>query len=330
MRAQLSIFLVVFGQLCTVAVAHQQQEQPTPLNQMLRNAEAAAKAAPSATAASAQSGVQLEAEISRIDDERRNAYLQNDAGTLDRILADDVTAITGIGTEDDKASILADVRSHDLTFKKFAYDHRKIRIYGETAVVTSHAEIAANYKGRDLTGKLLVSRVYAKQQGGWKLVAIQSTRIPEQVGVAIQDTAPRATVEHASTVVFVPAKQLASEIRKAPERRPSISWIDFVDTPKYSATVIRRTAPDRAEVHKVMTDVWYVIEGGGTLVTGGSLTNVSQTEPDELRGRTISGGEERQVGKGDFVMIQSGVPHWVRKIDGKELVYLVVKVASPE
>lgn len=327
MRVVLSILLVAFGELWAVAIA---EEQPTTLDQKLGDVKATAKAGPSAAPALARSDANLEAEVLRLDDERRNAYLQNDAGTLDRILADDVTAITGIGTEDDKASILADVRSHDLTFKKFAYDHRKIRIYGETAVVTSHAEIVANYKGRDLTGKLLVSRVYAKQQGGWKLVAIQSTKMPEQLSAGTKDTTNQATAKDAPRVIFVPARQLASEIHQAPERRPSTSWIDFVDTPMYSATVIRRTASDRAEVHKVMTDVWYVIEGAGTLVTGGSLTDASQTEPDELRGRTISGGEERRVEKGDFVMIQSGVPHWVRKIDGKELVYLVVKVASPE
>lgn len=285
---------------------------------------------PPANSAPPQLSTNLEDEVARIDDERRNAYLQNDAGALDRILADDVTAVAGIGSEDDKASILADVRSHDLTYKKLTYDHRKIRIYGDTAVVTSQAEIIANYKERDLSGKLLVTRVYAKQQGNWKLVAIQSTRIPPSVNVAAQDTTYQATAEVTSKVVFVPAKQLASEIHKAPERRPSISWIDFTDTPKYLASVIRRTAPDRAEIHKRMTDLWYVIEGGGVLVTGGSLTNANQTEPDELRGRSISGGEGRQIGKGDFVKIPAGVPHWVRKIDGKELVYLVVKVASPE
>jgi ketosteroid isomerase-like protein len=128
-----------------------------------------------------QSGANLEEEIARIDDERRNAYLRNDAATLDRILADDVTAVAGIGTEQDKTSILADVRSHSLQYKKFKYDRRKIRFYDDTAVVTSHVQVVANYKERDLSGKLLGTRVYAKQRGTWKLVAIQSTRIPQEV-----------------------------------------------------------------------------------------------------------------------------------------------------
>jgi mannose-6-phosphate isomerase-like protein (cupin superfamily) len=287
-------------------------------------------ASSSVAAASSQSHANVEAEIATIDDERRNAYLQNDAATLDRILADDVSAISGIGSEDGKAAILSDVKSYDLTYKKLTYDHRKIRIYGDTAVVTSHAEVVANYKEKDLTGKLLVTRVYAKQQGNWKLVAIQSTRIPEQVSTAGQDATYQATAEDTSKVLFVPAKQLDSEIHKAPESGPGVSFIDLIEyTSKGAASVTRRTRPGRADVHKRLTDMWYVIEGGGTLVTGGSLLEPTQTEADELRGQGITGGEERQIGKDDFVRIPAGVPHWVRKIDGKELVYLVVKVASP-
>jgi len=157
---------------------------------VISQAEAAAKAASPVAVASPQSERSLEAEVARIDDERRNAYLQGDAAALDRILADDVTAIAGIGVADSKASILADVRSRDLTYKKLTYDQQKIRIYGDTAVVTSHAEVVANYKDKDLSGELLVTRVYAKQQGAWKLVAIQSTRIPQPVSAG-ESPSPR-------------------------------------------------------------------------------------------------------------------------------------------
>jgi mannose-6-phosphate isomerase-like protein (cupin superfamily) len=135
--------------------------------------------------------------------------------------------------------------------------------------------------------------------------------------------------QDASKVIFVSAKQLHADIHKAPERAPHISLIDLVATPHYSAIVVRRTAPDRAELHQGMTDLWYVTEGGGTLVTGGSLTEATQSEPGELRGAGISQGEERHVAKGDFISIPTGVPHWLSKIDS-EIVYLVVKVPAPK
>jgi len=31
------------------------------------------------------------------------------------------------------------------------------------------------------------------------------------------------------------------------------------------------------------------------------------------------------ISKGDFIRVPAGVPHWVKKIDGKEIVYIVVK-----
>jgi mannose-6-phosphate isomerase-like protein (cupin superfamily) len=254
------------------------------------------------------------------------------AAALGGILADDVTAVGGIGSEDDKAAILADVKSHDLTYKKLTYDDRKIRIYGDAAVVTSHAEVVAKYKERGLTGKIFGTRVYAKEQGNWKLVAMQSTKIPEHVSIAAQDTTYQASAEDTSKVVFVSAKQLDSEIHKVPEIGPGTFLVDLIEynATKGGVSVLRRTRPGRAEVHKRLTDTWYVIQGEGTLVTGGSLSESTETEADEFRGRGITGGEERQIEKGDFVKIPAGVPHWVQKIDGKELVYLVVKVALPK
>lgn len=136
-----------------------------------------------------------------------------------------------------------------------------------------------------------------------------------------------AVAQEAPKVIYVPAQEVESSIRKAPEQRPTISWIDYADTAKYLASVIRRTAPDKAEVHEGMTDVWYVIVGSGTLVTGGSLTEPARTEPDELRGTGIAGGETRHVTKGDILVIPTGIPHWLSKIDG-EIIYLVVKAST--
>jgi mannose-6-phosphate isomerase-like protein (cupin superfamily) len=133
-----------------------------------------------------------------------------------------------------------------------------------------------------------------------------------------------------STVIFLSAKQLDSEIHKVPETAPGSYLVDLVEynPSKGGASVLRRTRPGHAEVHKRLTDMWYVVQGEGTLVTGGSLSESTETEADEFRGRGITGGEERHIGRGDFVRIPAGVPHWIRQIDGNEICYLVVKVTS--
>lgn len=128
-------------------------------------------------------------------------------------------------------------------------------------------------------------------------------------------------------VTFVSAKKIEADIRGAPEKGPGVSWVDYAATPKYLTGVIRRTDPGKAEVHQGMTDVWYIIAGSGTLITGGDLVEPVETDPGELRGEAISGGDTRVVAKGDIITIPAGVPHWVSKID-REIVYLIVKASA--
>jgi len=51
-----------------------------------------------------------------------------------------------------------------------------------------------------------------------------------------------------------------------------------------------RDAPGLAERHEQDTDVWYVVAGAGTLVTGGTIVDASVTGPGEQRGPAIRGG----------------------------------------
>jgi mannose-6-phosphate isomerase-like protein (cupin superfamily) len=101
----------------------------------------------------------------------------------------------------------------------------------------------------------------------------------------------------------------------------------FAEGEGYRVFVAERDGPGLSEVHDTDTDVWYVIAGGGTVVTGGALVDSKDTEPGEHRGSGIKGGAETTVAAGDVVTIQAGIPHWVKAVDGK-LRYMVVKVQT--
>jgi mannose-6-phosphate isomerase-like protein (cupin superfamily) len=92
---------------------------------------------------------------------------------------------------------------------------------------------------------------------------------------------------------------------------------------------IRRTATGRSELHAYIADVWYVIQGTATLVTGGSLADGEEIKPGEIRGSSIKGGTKRIVRAGDFAVIPAGTAHWATNIKGKEFIYIVVKIPSP-
>lgn len=133
-----------------------------------------------------------------------------------------------------------------------------------------------------------------------------------------------------SGVTFVPANKLHSDIAHAGGRDRDIALKTYLSAPGYSATLIRRTRAGSAEVHRNISDVWYVIDGGGTLVTGGALVGARETDPGELRGEKIAGGAARRVAKGDLIAIPAGTPHWVSAVDGAQLLYLVVKIKAPK
>jgi mannose-6-phosphate isomerase-like protein (cupin superfamily) len=71
-----------------------------------------------------------------------------------------------------------------------------------------------------------------------------------------------------------------------------------------------------ASVHEREAEMFFVIEGSGTLVTGGKLHDERRTNPDNLSGTSIDGGTRKRVAKGDYIMVPEGVPHWFGDIDG--------------
>jgi len=89
-----------------------------------------------------------------------------------------------------------------------------------------------------------------------------------------------------------------------------------------------------AIVHHDVTEVYYILEGGGTLVTGGPLSDTREIPPDsgavkELIGPSGQGvfqaGVSREVSAGDVVVIPGGVPHGFSHIPDR-VKYLSIRV----
>lgn len=51
-------------------------------------------------------------------------------------------------------------------------------------------------------------------------------------------------------------------------------------------------------------------------------------KPNEIRGKSIDGGESYQPSKGDVVHIPANVPHELRIPSGKTFTYMVINVDS--
>src|SRR5712692_8757910 len=91
-------------------------------------------------------------------------------------------------------------------------------------------------------------------------------------------------------VQYVPAKNVAAAMEKTPPA-------PMIDTEHYAVMGIHRTAAGQSEVHDKDTDVFYVIEGSATFVTGGKVVAGKTTAPGETRGTGIEGGQSHHLSK---------------------------------
>jgi len=90
--------------------------------------------------------------------------------------------------------------------------------------------------------------------------------------------------------------------------------------------VAHREGPGEAELHETQVDVFMVQSGEATLKVGGTVVNPKTTAPNEIRGPSINGGEDRKIGAGDVVHIPPKIAHQVLVDPGKQVTYAVVKV----
>ncbi|HEX9423445.1 MAG TPA: nuclear transport factor 2 family protein [Pyrinomonadaceae bacterium] len=75
-------------------------------------------------------------EVLRLETERVQALLRGDTVALNRIYSDDYTVMSTIGLVKNKADVMQDFRSGNLKYESFILDECKVRLYGNTAVVT--------------------------------------------------------------------------------------------------------------------------------------------------------------------------------------------------
>jgi mannose-6-phosphate isomerase-like protein (cupin superfamily) len=104
------------------------------------------------------------------------------------------------------------------------------------------------------------------------------------------------------------AADLAAGLAKLSADRPSSAVRVFTLAP-YNVNVERRLAkPQGASLHEAQAELFYVIEGSATLLTGGTLVASKRTGTN-LAGTGIEGGTRQTFGKGDFLIVPSGLPH---------------------
>lgn len=109
------------------------------------------------------------------------------------------------------------------------------------------------------------------------------------------------------------------------EPEQGFMWRPLVNDGARVAAIEIWKKPGRPAVHPAEIEYAIVLEGAGTLVSGGTLTAPVTRREGLVEGEQIEGGTSRTLGPGDVMLIPAGVPHWFG-ITGDHLVLLGTKM----
>ncbi len=126
--------------------------------------------------AAEQTGEGVEQQIAALSDQLIQAQSKADTSFFEKHLADNATIIHGNGKLFTKPEEIANLKSGSLKFDTNDVRDRKIRVYGDTAVVTFLVSFKGAVSSEPYTGDLRRTVVWAKQNGDWKIIAYQVTR----------------------------------------------------------------------------------------------------------------------------------------------------------
>src|SRR4029077_5882359 len=137
-------------------------------------------------------------------------------------------------------------------------------------------------------------------------------------------TVPVLAAGAPAAVTFAGREKVAATLKKAGPLAdgPNVKVSGGYRTGPYAPEDYR---PD-VEIHASEADLFYVIEGNATLITGGTVVGGRTTGPGQIRGSKVEGGESHHLTKGDVMWVPAGVPHWFPEIP-QPLSYLLVKVS---
>jgi len=127
----------------------------------------------------AASGKAAEDELKQIENNWSDAQKTRNVDKLRDILADDWVGLGWDGEISDKAKALADLKSPSNSLDNIEIGPMKVRIFGNTAVVTGSDTEKSREYGKDSSGKYIWTDVFVKQKGMWRAVASQSAKVPE-------------------------------------------------------------------------------------------------------------------------------------------------------
>jgi mannose-6-phosphate isomerase-like protein (cupin superfamily) len=153
------------------------------------------------------------------------------------------------------------------------------------------------------------------------LVMVSATAWAQQPAAGGRGNQPQQPPTDITKATVMTDAELHAAIAKVGNDRPqaAVRVFQLPGNMPYTVNVEHRTnQPQAASVHETEAELFYVIDGSATMVTGGKLVGETRNGSN-LSGKSIEGGTPNKLAKGDFLMVPEGVPHWFSQIDANGL-----------
>ncbi|MCG6952908.1 MAG: nuclear transport factor 2 family protein [Betaproteobacteria bacterium] len=120
----------------------------------------------------------IEQEILALEEKRCAAMAANDVATLEKLFHDALIYTHSSAVVDTRASYLEALKSGHTRYHSVQRSDEKVRVCGDSALVTGRAIIDVTVKGEKKHLDTRFLDVWTKTPQGWKFVAWQSTKLP--------------------------------------------------------------------------------------------------------------------------------------------------------
>jgi len=159
--------------------------------------------------------------------------------------------------------------------------------------------------------------------------------------VSVSAQAPSPTC-HMCPGTYIPAAEIQAYLQRAQGQAVSDQQVRSVDVGKSNVAIglvhrekLAAPAPGSVAEHDLVSEVYHVISGSGTLMTGPDLVGMKRRPADNEAVRLLNGpgnnaesirnGVSHQLKTGDVMVIPAGTGHLWTKIDD-QITYLMVRV----
>ena len=133
---------------------------------------------------------------------------------------------------------------------------------------------------------------------------------------------PRNPVDHWTPAVLL---ERAAYLRKLARLGDGSASESLRDYPQHTAMLSFRSRSGEAEIHEKFADLFIILAGAATLITGGAISGARSIAPGETRGDFIEGGAIQPLRSGEVVHIPAGTPHQMLLSGDQTIAYFILK-----